>query len=381
MRSRQFYLKSNVVSNSRQLKKSKLEALKKFSGLSPLLKSGQMTFSYGGLPIRAMPADIVRVISQTQVEDDIEIVYRNVLLNAVISSELSSPYSGSLFLEMLSSKISDLTFKTRAEKPELMLLLRRNIGTGICYEITKKILEMCSTIGDVSFGLTDSPDFRIIIDGEKKVKGNISQIFNSKVSPIENSSIILVDGIIEKVSEIHQILESSAAESRPVIIIARKFFPDVANTLSENFKKGALSVIPFECETQDYVDDLEKLGVYCIRHENHRNLSMVSIEDIQTSYDVEIDDINLKISGVENFSDHRKCRVLIPKRYKNQSAVIEERIKSGLCFASDVSKYGVVLDKERRVLFGYSQYKTAKKTAHSFHDLVEKIGCVITRSR
>ena len=340
-----------------------------------------MTFSYGGLPIRAMPADIVRVISQTDTNNQIESVYRNILLNSIISSELTSPYSGILFLDMLSSKLPKLTFKTRAERSELMHMLRCNMGSGICYDITKKIFEMCGTTPDISCDLSETLEFKVVIDSEYKVKGSVPQIFTSKVDPIENCSIILVDGIIEKVSELHQILEGSSDESRPVIIMARKFFPDVSNTLSENFKNKNLKVIPFECETQDYVEDFEAAGVFCVRHENYRNLSLVTLNDIQSSYNVALDDRHLKIEGIFSNTEQRKCKVLIPKRYKNQSTIIEERIRSGLCFAADVSKNGIVLDSEKNILFGYSQYKAAKKTAKSFQQLVEKIGCVITRSR
>ena len=60
-----------------------------------------------------------------------------------------------------------------------------------------------------------------------------------------NPKICVIDGIVERVSEINGLIHSSYKQNCPLIIVARGFNDDVQNTLGVNFNTGNLSVVPF----------------------------------------------------------------------------------------------------------------------------------------
>lgn len=68
-------------------------------------------------------------------------------------------------------------------------------------------------------------------------------LLGNSVTKIQPKTI-LIDGIIESVSEIHHILESANNAKVPVIIFARGFSEEVLGTLYTNYGRGTLDVLP-----------------------------------------------------------------------------------------------------------------------------------------
>jgi len=62
---------------------------------------------------------------------------------------------------------------------------------------------------------------------------------------IENAKIVVIDGSVIEVSEIHHILEESYNAKKTFVVIARHFSDDVSNTLFVNWQSGKTNVIPF----------------------------------------------------------------------------------------------------------------------------------------
>lgn len=72
------------------------------------------------------------------------------------------------------------------------------------------------------------------------------------LSPLINVSakfidprIVLMDGFIESVAEIHRFLESAAKTKEPVMMFVRGMSQDVQHTLAVNYTRGSLRVVPF----------------------------------------------------------------------------------------------------------------------------------------
>ena len=317
-KSKKFCQKSNVTSSSKELTQLKTNTIRKFAELSDRLKTGELTFSYGGRPIRALPADVVRVVSQTPTKDEKSLLYRNILLNSILSSEKKSPYSGVLLLDMLKSRSSkNITVKTRVQKEDVLHLIRKNIGQGICYQITKEILKNCGPSPDLSFKLDNCQEFKLSINEFHNVPGRVHEIFTEKVTNLENCRLLVVDGTIEKVSELHQLLESASCESKGVVIASKNFFPDVSHTLSENYKTGKLKVVPFQISPEVDIEELESLGITCVRIENYRSLSLLTLEDLKEDHNISFNENKMKITGLFEKSLSRNCNITIPKRYQN----------------------------------------------------------------
>jgi len=68
--------------------------------------------------------------------------------------------------------------------------------------------------------------------------------------------ILLVDGVIEQVSEIDQLLNTALITKQPGVIIARGFSEEVIATLKVNFDKGLLDVLPVRINS-----DLESINI------------------------------------------------------------------------------------------------------------------------
>ena len=374
---------SNLYSEPSLLKKNYYKTLQSLSSISDRLTSGSLTFDYGGRPIRALPSDIVRVVSQMKTVGEEELVYKNILLNAIISLELDSAFSSEQFLDFLLNKSphkDNLKLKLRSTEEDLLLLVRKKIGKGICYEVFKEIFYRSSVFCDLKFNISNvQSNFELQVTGGKKLDCQKPFLFEHKVEDVDDAYIIFVDGIIERVSEIHKLLESSSSENCKVIIFSHGFSPDVVHTLSENFKSKKLKVIPMTVENKkDSYKDFENLEVFTIRSENYLSIKTVSIEDL-----TKVEKITFKQNMcffLGNQFDFFTAKVTIPKHFENQSAVIEDRIRSALQYAQEISKYGV-LTNEKGVVCGFRQYKMSGEKAKSFKTLVENISCIVTHSR
>jgi hypothetical protein len=77
--------------------------------------------------------------------------------------------------------------------------------------------------------------FRLKIDDEFINDGKIEKIY---------PNILLIDGYVETVGEIHSILETASSDNEPYIIFARRFSPEVMSTISYNNKRKTIDVIP-----------------------------------------------------------------------------------------------------------------------------------------
>ena len=75
-------------------------------------------------------------------------------------------------------------------------------------------------------------------------------------------AIVVVDGAIIEVSEIHHMLEFCNSNKIPGIIFCREMSPDVLNTLYVNKGRGTLDVIPFEIPiVEDNLNILKDISI------------------------------------------------------------------------------------------------------------------------
>ena len=76
--------------------------------------------------------------------------------------------------------------------------------------------------------------------------------------------VILIDGMIESVSEIHHLLERASENKEPYAIFAREFKPDVLQTIFVNTQRRTLDVIPIAVGlTEETVNILNDIAATC----------------------------------------------------------------------------------------------------------------------
>ena len=76
--------------------------------------------------------------------------------------------------------------------------------------------------------------------------------------------------------------------------------------------------------------------------------------------------------------ENMKSTIIIPKIFKNQAGLIEDRIRSSFEYAKDISKHGIVLDELGRPKISVMQKKESLKSFKSFKNFIEDLGCVVS---
>lgn len=79
-----------------------------------------------------------------------------------------------------------------------------------------------------------------------------------------NVKVAIIDGMIETVSEIDKILTGANKDNAPVVIFARAFAEEVIGTLSVNFARKTLNVIPVRVPFDEFsANTIKDLSVVC----------------------------------------------------------------------------------------------------------------------
>jgi len=107
-------------------------------------------------------------------------------------------------------------------------------------------VQEAGALGSIVVEKTDAVN-RVEIDCSSKFSCTTHSFFDSEdLSTIEFNRclVIIVDGAILEVSEIHHLLTYSYEQSIPAVIIASNYSDDVANTLRVNWEKDLIKVLP-----------------------------------------------------------------------------------------------------------------------------------------
>ena len=88
---------------------------------------------------------------------------------------------------------------------------------------------------------------RVAIDCSSKFSCDVHQFFENEILDfveLNDCLIVVVDGAIINVSEIHHLLTHAYESAIPVVVFASNYSDDVANTLVVNWRKGLVKVLP-----------------------------------------------------------------------------------------------------------------------------------------
>ena len=283
------YESSIIASSYASLKKG-------LEGLIVNLYKGKLVFNYAGMAINACPADVVRVVSEWSQNDSLDLTIRNIIVNAVVSSENKQIGSGiicamaltGLGHELLEINENEFLRGCRAEKKDLSRSIKHLVGTGLVSKISKACVDMGGISSEsLNFNLTYNKNFVIKQMSTKRISGYISPMFENYPSRYDSATIILLDGVIESVGEIDHLLQTAASTKNNVIICARGFSPDVVYTLYQNWKEQRVYVFPFEVidwPTENLKEYAESVGAVCVTHESGNILNTIAISVLPVRY-------------------------------------------------------------------------------------------------
>lgn len=153
----------------------------------------------------------------------------------------------------------------------------------------------------------------------------------------ENARIICVDGIIESVSEIHHVLEEASQTRDYVVLFVRGLADDVRHTLSVNFNRGTLKVVPvvvkFDLEGLNTINDVAIVcGAKLVSSNTGDLISSVRLADAAVVEEVWVDKVK---TSIRNRSSARAvtCHVEDLRRRRTEvhedvATLMDARIRS-----------------------------------------------------
>ena len=227
--------------------------------------AGKLVFSFGKQVTNSNSLDVLRTIYETPIEGESSSVLKNAVLEMVLTSKNKNTaamfYAALNFCESFLSTqklenyhsiekdITKLHYASRRSNLEtIMNHISKNCMNDNTFQILKQLI---SNIGfNTSLLVSNSPQWetQVKVSSAFEFESYIHENFAlmSKISSWESSEVdfLVVDGIIESVSEIHHILEIYSRNKKRLCIIARGFQEEVVSTLATNFLRKTLNCIP-----------------------------------------------------------------------------------------------------------------------------------------
>ena len=375
---------SDIVWKDQKIKTAYSKVIASLRDSLESLEAGKLSFNFKGRPVKAVSADVVRIVSELPQNDSLGLALRNIILEGLVSTEDHSVGSGQVFLNaLIRGKIPTyVERKPRAEMNEVLGVVRNLIGVGICYEIVKSIISEGAIDSKVDFEISGrDKNFLVKIQSSLKLIGNFHELFEPGRSRLDNCFILAVDGIIESIGEIDCLLQSASVSKQNVLLIARGYSPDVASTLMKNYTKKNMFVFPFVLggDKKAY-RELRESEIYVIDRDSYLTLRTLTIEDIsKNSNDVFLDDYMIRIGGVESTS--RNVTVVVPHAHKKNIGLIYDRIVIAMRCARESCRTGTCIDTSTGKRVSVKSAINAEKTSRSIKKMLENLGCIILHQR
>ena len=333
---------------------------------------GKTLFNYAGSIMPCVPADVVRLISQTKSLHGNDLI-RSVLINCVLSCERRCAGSGFIFLAMVAGLV-DLKHerRSRISANELRGVINFYTGNGQIGKIVDRILHENAFDYDIEFIDSNTADnLGLYSDSLLRINGYIDPTFTTK-NFRGNFFVIQTTGKIETIGEIDPLLQWAQQENKKVLLLAKSFAPDVAMTLDVNYGKK-LNVVPFVFDDEDFSMD-EMCPV--VRQETGIRFSNIDFNSIN-SFDAVIKN---NVASIKTGSgSNRMVKIIIPQRHNKIKNVVIERIQAGISITKNALLYGIdrIAIDDLETYVPSSCVDFAIKANNSFENVL-KTDCVVT---
>lgn len=233
------------------------------------MMSGHHNFFYKNRAAPVQPIDVVRWLSEHIPASKETLHTRNMVLNAVSNAEARCAGSGIVTMAVACDVILTLGGKSgqdatadaiyqwtrrqlershRCQTTDALEIMRLFDGDTASLSLAKKILRSCSSNASISIESSGE------ITQVKEVHGHMfpcrlpdlftgaSNIAGRK--HLDGPRVIVIDGMVERMSEIDDVIRGSYESRTPLVLFARGFDPEVQNTLAKNYLAGNLVAVP-----------------------------------------------------------------------------------------------------------------------------------------
>tara|TARA_R100000008_G_scaffold74193_1_gene52914 strand:- start:5574 stop:6425 length:852 start_codon:yes stop_codon:yes gene_type:complete len=280
---------------------------------------------------------------------------------------------------MLVGEVEKITEERKVYENDVINVVSSWGGSGLSSKIAKEVFYMGGCGCEVNLLEANSFGTKIkCIEGITQ-KGNIAPGFSSKLESDFSFSgkafVFAVDGFVEKVSQIHNILDHSKGQT--VVIAAKGFLPDVINTLATNYP-DKLMCIPFVVDEWCISNFLffENAGVVCASADIGSELTNLRLAD---EIEISMEMSSILIKSASSAKD-RKISVEFGADLSYLKGVTIDRVKTLLALARFTSRSGVMKLKYNNFNFyvPISTYKAAVRCSESIENILQNIGSIVT---
>ena len=309
--------------------------------LAENLLHGKSLFNYSNQAIRVVPADVIRYTSQTRslLNKDL---YRNSLINFVLSCEKNCAGSGFIFLLLLTDEANiHKKRKLRLETQDLKEVVNFYTGRGT---IAKKALELFYTCGfeyNISYDSNHVDDVEIVIGTSEGLPGHADPLFYD-VELDDDYAIVCIDGNVETLGEIDPLLQWSIKNNKKSIILANNFSPDVSNTLRKNWDLGKLSVFPYVVNEAG-LEFAKKFCKKVVSTDTGLRLSNMDLDSNDSFPVLKKAEKDLCISAGSDDGNTVNVNFIFPIRLKHAHELIKERIQFAIALTKNCLIKGISL--------------------------------------
>ena len=268
--------------------------------------------------------DIFTILSEIRTGD---VVSKDMLLRHLYKSEQQSVGSSVILLSLLCNEKIEIDKIGKFSKTDLLEILE-DIDVGI---LRTAIINSLEKAGANTSVLINSSDRESYVLHSNSLEFPITQIkeFGEKLS-FDECRFVTYDGVVERVSQLEQLVNFHIEDKLPIILLARGFAYDVVSTLLQNFKNKTTRIIPITTQVDISSEFIIKDIASCVEYDYE------SIKVPMNFYKkVKIDNNKIFLSDEKILENSKFLLNNIKKDYekfKGARDLIEKRLK---CLSSN----------------------------------------------
>ena len=226
---------------------------------------------------------------------------------------------------------------TRVNKENLVRFINRfkneKAKNDFCEVLNQSKISTTAFIEESNFTETK---IRKIDNCSFRVKFDTDFLLGSKSKTIKDFNFIIIDGFIDKISEIHHLLTKASESEEEYVIFCKGMREDVKYTIYQNLLRRTIKVFPISLETNELninvlVDVAACLDSDVLSHLSGINISTAVRRDLKKGKKIVIDQNGFTIESMnENrmrkHLNHLRERI-IETEFEGNKELLRERIK------------------------------------------------------
>lgn len=380
------------IIEAQEIARSVKIAKKELAEILHNLRDGTHVFSYDKQIITALPCDFPRLLVEWKRTSKVDFAIRNIIVSSLLSAEEknsgSALFAAGLWCSNCKNFETETKKKSKCTFEEVKSSFDYLTSPGMAKSAAIAVIELGGIGHKVEYREVNSDTTKIEVHEGREIFGHVDHLFGDRVGhshDLQSCTIFAIDGTVETVASIHQVLENSL--ETPAVIMAKNFLPDVSNSIAETWKMNRGKCIPFVVSSWGLENflDLEKRGVPCISQDRGDVISSLKINQAQIlSFSTSPSCSIIKVPGER---DRTKIVVSVSKTLGGLTGIALDRIKTLVGFARLSARSGVIrwdtLSQEfsslysKNLVMPSSSFKSSLRVVESLDRILQELGCMV----